>query len=208
MCATASSGLMCPIAGTACFGVLFVAVFGLATFFTEAPLEGTLGVAAFFARVLVAAFLTAWGAFFGAVPLDVAFFGAAFFDATFFDATFFGATFFAATFFAATFFGATFFGATFFGATFFGAAFLDITFFAAAFFAGAFFAEAFFAAGREAVRLTGVRIPVFVPAAVFFGAPLPAAVFLAADFFAADVRVVAMRHHSCGGRCSLARVVT
>jgi hypothetical protein len=180
---------------------LRVAAFFGAAFFTAAFFGAAFLTAAFFG----AAFVTA--ALFGAAFLTVAFFGATFFTAAFFGAAFFtdvffGAAFLTATFFGAAFFAAAFFGAAFFTAAFFGAAFFTATFFTAAFFGAAFLAavafDAFFAAGRAAVRLTGVLMPAFLWAALFLAAPVPEAAFFAVDFFAADLRVVAMRHHSCG----------
>jgi hypothetical protein len=160
-----------------------------------------LRVTAFFgAAFFTAAFFTA--AFFGAAFFTAAFFGAAFLTAAFFGAAFLTAAFFGAAFLTAAFFGAAFLAVAFFGAAFLTAAFFGAAFFTAAFFGTAFLAavafDAFFAAGRAAVRLTGVLMPAFLRAALFLAAPVPEAAFFAVDFFAADLRVVAMRHHSCG----------
>jgi hypothetical protein len=232
MCATASSGLMCWIAGVALRGAVPLRAAGLAlagrldfdagvAFFATGLPAAFVAMppvreAALFGEALVAALLVAAGVLFPVATL----FDAVFFDADFLATAFFGAAFLATAFFGAAFLATAFFGAAFLATAFFGAAFLAEAFFGAAFFTVAFLAGdffdavadreaeplpvAFFAAGRAAVRLIGVLMPAFA-AAVFFVA-LPAAAFLAADFFAADVRVVAMRHHSCGGQCSLARV--
>ncbi|MGN2245743.1 hypothetical protein ACFWZ3_03520 [Frateuria sp. GZRR35] len=164
--------------------------------------DGALRVADFFGSALGAVFRAA----FGVVFLVAAFFAAAFFGAALATA-FLAAAFLTAAFFGTAFFAVAFFSTAFFAVAFFGAAFFTATFLAAVFFdAPADLPAAFLAAGREAVRLIGVLMPALA-AAVFFVALLPAAAFFAADFFAADVRVVAMRHHSCGGRCSLARML-
>src|SRR5690349_3345740 len=195
--ATASSGLICRVAG---------ALAGAAPLLAMGLVAGRFGLpadAAFFTAGLFAIFVAAAGAalrvaaFFGAAFLAGAFLGAAFFGAAFLAAAFFGAVFFIAAFFGAAFFTAAFFGAAFFATVFFGAAFFAEAFFGAAFFMAGRFPAAFFAAGRAAVRFTGVLMPVFLLAALFLVA-VPEAAFFAVDFFAADLRVVAMRHHSCG----------
>lgn len=127
------------------------------------PFVATLRAVVFVTFFAEAALRT--GAFFEGDVLVDAFFAAGFLTAPFARAVFFAGAFFVAAFFAPTFFTAAFFTAAFFAAVFFTAAF-----FAGAFFTAALFATAFFAT-------------------VFFDAALRAADV----FFAADLRVVAMR---------------
>jgi hypothetical protein len=125
--------------------------------------------------------------------LRTAAFAAGLRDAVFRVAVFAAAVFFTAAFFAAVFLAADFFATLFFAAVFLpGAAFFATAFLAAAFFAGVFPAAAFFVAAFFAATFFTA-----LPEGFFAAVRLP--VFLAEDFFAADLRVVAMRVYSCGG---------